>query len=102
MNFQGLSVATTTFFIAVALAAGSPRSAGAADSHEFIIAADDGYGVQECLAEAGPCGQVVADAWCEAHGQGRAVRFGPQSAFSGEMATKIASTENAYVIRCGN
>ncbi len=72
-----------------------------AASHDFVIAANDGYGVQECLAQAGPCGQVVADAWCEAHGEGRALRYGPQSAIAGR-ATNIASTDEPYVISCGD
>jgi hypothetical protein len=73
-----------------------------AESHDFVVAGNDGYGVQECLAEAGPCGQVVADAWCEAHGLGHALRFGAQSTFTGGRPTNVASTDEPYVIRCGN
>ena len=100
MNFQRLSV-VIPFFLGVVVAAGSVGRA-AAESHDFVIVANDGYGVQECLAEAGPCGQVVADAWCEAHGQGRALRYGAQSAFSGGRPTNVASTDEPYVITCGD
>jgi hypothetical protein len=41
----------------------------------FVVAADDGYGLGDCLTAGGDCGQVVADAWCEAHGFARAVSF---------------------------
>jgi hypothetical protein len=73
-----------------------------AESHDFVVAGNDGYGVQECLAEAGPCGQVVADAWCEAHGEGHALRYGAQSTFGSDRPTTVASTDEPYVIRCGN
>ena len=48
----------------------------AGEAHSFIVAANDGYGVQDCLGEGGECGHVVADAWCEAHGHGAALAFG--------------------------
>jgi hypothetical protein len=77
-------------------------SARAGETHALVIAANDGYGVQDCLAEAGECGQVVADAWCEAHGHGAAVSFGPVSRFAGAVATKIAATPEDYVVNCGD
>ena len=43
----------------------------------FLVPANDGYGVGNCLATGGECGQLVADAWCQAHGYGRAASFGP-------------------------
>ncbi|WP_311276612.1 hypothetical protein [Methylobacterium sp. WCS2018Hpa-22] len=43
----------------------------------FLIPAGEGYGVGECLvAGSGSCGQVVADAWCEAQGFAAAGSFG--------------------------
>lgn len=42
----------------------------------FVIAAAPGYGVEDCLAQGGECGHVVADAWREASGHGKAVNFG--------------------------
>src|ERR1700761_263802 len=52
----------------VALAA-SPffvHPAAAQDPSTFVIAASDGYGVGDCLAEGGSCGRIEADAWCVA------------------------------------
>ena len=72
------------------------------ETHALVIAANDGYGVQDCLAEAGECGQIVANAWCEAHGPGIAVSFGPASRFAGVVATKIAATEENYVVNCAD
>jgi len=90
---------------ALALAAGLASfssSASASETHPLVVAANDGYGVEDCLAEAGECGQVVADAWCEAHGHGPAVSFGPASRFSTALATKIAATPESYVVNCGD
>ncbi len=72
------------------------------ETHALVIAANDGYGVQDCLAEAGECGQIVANAWCEAHGHGAAVSFGPASRFADVIAAKIVATEEDYVVNCAD
>jgi hypothetical protein len=92
------------YLLAIGLLAGATSSTGARaeETHALVVAANDGYGVEDCLAEAGECGQVVADAWCEAHGHGPAVSFGPASRSSTGLATKIAVTPETYVINCGN
>jgi len=92
--------ATTILILGVASNALS-RTSEAAESHSFVIAANDGYGVEECLAGSNECGQVVADAWCEAHGHGAAISFGLRSAFSG-APTKVSATSEPYVINCGD
>jgi hypothetical protein len=83
--------------------AGPTASCLAAESHSFIIAASEGYGVQDCLGGEGDCGQVVADAWCEAHGHGAALAFGRTDDVTG--AIKVAATPKmppgAYFITCG-
>jgi hypothetical protein len=45
----------------------------------FLVPGHDGYGVGDCLASGGECGQLVANTWCEAQGFRRAVSFGPTS-----------------------
>jgi len=102
MIFQRSFVFIMPLFLGVLVSMGSLSGARAEESHDYIIAANDGYGLQECLAEGGECGQVVADAWCEAHGHGAAVSFGPRSAFVGVGATKISTAEEPYVIKCGD
>jgi hypothetical protein len=93
MKFAGISVIVLPF-VAAALAGGF-GSAHAADANEYEIAANDGYGLQECLESGNECGRVVADAWCEAHGHGHALSFGLR-------ATKIAATDETYVVKCGD
>ncbi len=81
-----------------AMSASAP--ARAADPHEYEIAANDGYGIEDCLAAGSGCGQVVADAWCEAHGRGHALAFGTRSAIDGRP-TPVSAVDEPYVIKCG-
>ncbi len=76
--------ATLAFTAVLASAAASftglpsdPRSGERRSEAVFLIPANDGYGVAECLVAGGECGQIVADAWCETQGYARAASFGP-------------------------
>ncbi|MGO8739533.1 hypothetical protein [Rhodoblastus sp.] len=42
----------------------------------YLVRADEGYGVNDCIRGGDDCAKVVADAWCEAHGHGEAKAFG--------------------------
>lgn len=44
----------------------------------FIVANDDGYGVDTCLLTGADCGQTIANAWCVANGYDHAVSFRKQ------------------------
>ncbi len=48
----------------------------AQESRTFVIPAETGYGVEECLDAGGDCGPTVANALCNAYGQGVALEFG--------------------------
>jgi hypothetical protein len=67
---------TKSIVAASAFLVGSVAASKAQDTTTFVIAAASGYGVEDCLGQGGECGQVVADAWCQAHGQGAALKFG--------------------------
>jgi hypothetical protein len=91
------------FFIAVALGVGSTGQGQAAEGNTFIIAATEGYGVEDCLAEGGECGRVVADAWCEAHGHGAAISFGLADDITNAIPVSVAGKSGApYIVRCGD
>lgn len=68
-------LAGLSLLVAAALGAPSVQAAGAEKT--FLIPANDGYGVAECLTGTGACGKVVADAWCEAQGFAAAASYGP-------------------------
>jgi hypothetical protein len=66
----------TAMFIAAASLTLLPNGTQASSTEAtFLVPAADGYGVAECLISNKPCGQVVADTWCEAQGYNRAVSF---------------------------
>lgn len=62
----------------------------------YVIAADSGYGIDDCISQSFDCGSVVATAWCEAHGHGAARAFGPASDVT--FATLVSSTKNVKAV----
>ena len=96
--------ATVPLFFVLALGAGQTGQGQADEGHIFIIAAADGYGVEDCLAEGGECGRVVADAWCEAHGHGAAIAFGPADEVTNAIPVGVAAnkSQRPYIVRCGD
>jgi len=98
MKYPQSAVAVIPIIMGVLIGVGELNGAKAEEIHAYVVASNDGYGLEECLSDAGgACGQVVADAWCEAHGHGAAVSFGPQSLFG---ATKISTAAEPYVVNC--
>lgn len=90
---------------ATGLALVEPPSRAQAESAQrgvYVIPAG-GYGVDECVATSAECGRVVATAWCEAHGHGRAVAFGSASdiTFSANVSVK-APPRDSVIITCGD
>ncbi|MBB2961298.1 hypothetical protein [Methylobacterium sp. R2-1] len=71
----------------------------------FLIPAEDGYGVGECLS-GGPseCGQVVANAWCESQGFASASNYGiaAQDEYTGAIgdAAPVKSAPRPLRITC--
>lgn len=70
----------------------------------FIIADQDGYGLNECLKERAECGRVVADAWCESHGHGPARAFGRAGDITAAIPTETshAPEADATVVACSD
>jgi hypothetical protein len=70
----------------------------------FLIPSSDGYGVGECLTTPGSaCGQVVANAWCEAQGYAAANSYGVAAAdeYTGAIGKPVAiPTERPIRITC--
>jgi hypothetical protein len=104
MRHFRFGVAAIAVLVGLAVWAGETRASQAVEGHSFLIASNDGYGLQDCLGEGGDCGRVVADAWCEAHGRGAALSFGPAEDVLGAVATAAtpAKADRAYVVTCGD
>lgn len=91
--------------LSLALMLLAAQNAGAAPAtKDFILPADDGYGMDDCLAEAGTCGQMIADAWCKANGLVKSIAYGPidPAEMTASISTaKIArTTPAAYRVTC--
>jgi hypothetical protein len=71
-------------------------------SETFVIPADDGYGTQDCLGKDKACGQVVASAWCEAHGLAAPIAFGPASDVTGAISgvKPVKLDPNSFIVTC--
>jgi hypothetical protein len=42
---------------------------------DLVVPADDGYGMDECLAEGGPCAKLIADSWCQVNGMRTSIGY---------------------------
>ena len=77
----------------------------AQSAHSYIMPADDGYGITECIAMGGACARVVADAWCEAHGHAQAIAFGRAEDATASIIVPTADANSpqpgSYIVTCG-
>jgi len=92
--------------LAAALALILATPALAQNAASFVVANDDGYGVDTCLESGTACGQPIANSWCVANGYDHAIGFRPQTAadVTGSIATptQVAAVADphAVVITC--
>lgn len=72
----------------------------------FLVPADDGYGMDDCLSEGKACAKLVADSWCQVKGMAVSIRFERASAddVTASLTSKAAVSprEAAYLITCQN
>lgn len=82
----------------------TPAKAPAHVEKTFLIPSSDGYGVGDCLSTPGSeCGQVVANAWCEAQGYAAANSYGVAAAdeYTGAISQPVpAPSERPIRITC--
>jgi hypothetical protein len=80
----------------------APRASGLGEG-VYLVPANDGYGIADCIAEKRACGKSVAETWCQAHGYRTALTFGvaERSDFTGSVSTNgSASQRMPIVISC--
>lgn len=106
LTILGFTAAVTAAAASFILVPAGATKAAVPEGTTFLIPASDGYGVADCLTGGSECGQVVANAWCEAHGFGRADKFGLAAAedATGSVGASRASAraERPISITCGN
>lgn len=92
--------------LALAAALLAAPSAYAQNLESFVVADDDGYGVDSCLESGGSCAQPIATAWCVANGYSHSVGIRPQTAadvtgsISGPTQVASIALPHAVVITC--
>lgn len=78
-------------------------AAKAGDSHVLIIPPDDGYDFQECLKTKSPCGEIVADAWCQANGLKASKAFGrAEDLAAADEAPTGGIGPGSFFVACGD
>lgn len=86
------------------VAAPAAKSAGILSEGIFLIPANDGYGVADCISSTHACGKIVADAWCQNHGYKVALSYGvaDRADFTGSVPKSIGNTRNEMpmVVNC--
>jgi hypothetical protein len=87
--------------IGLLLACLRPGQSYSSEAKTFFIAAAKGYGVEDCLSEGGECGNVVANAWCEAYGRGAALKFGRSEENAETNPESSIAVSEPYFITCG-
>lgn len=66
----------------------SSQAAERAGPTTYVVSDQDGYGVLDCLTQKSDCGKIVADGWCESHGAGPALAFGPAADVTASVDAK--------------
>ncbi len=103
----GFAALTGALLLSFMLIQAAPSRASTGESAIFLIPASDGYGIAHCLLSRSTCGDVVADAWCEAHGFARAESYGTAARedYTGSVsAVRVAMREREapLSITCGD
>jgi hypothetical protein len=96
--FRALLLVAFAFFTYMA-----SRPLAQAETHTFVISKNEGYGILDCLGGEKACGQIVADAYCEAQGFAAPVAFGTAedvTGKSGGTAPAFHAEPGAFIVTC--
>ena len=73
---------------------------------DFIVPADDGYGMDECMAEGGPCAKLIADSWCQVNGMKTSLHYAATEAsdVTASLSKKITDRlpTPSYIVTCSD
>ncbi len=81
----------------------APRGNPGLGEGVYLVPANDGYGIADCIAEKRSCGRSVAETWCQSHGYRTAVSFGvaDRADITGSVPRASVSGQMPIVISCG-
>ena len=80
-------------------------SVQAQDARRLVIPAQDGYDFESCQKNSSQCAQIIADAWCDAKGFGKAIGFEHMDQYeaTASLINKNQTTNRpALVITCAH
>jgi len=103
--FTMLGVGTVVFLAAASLTLLPNGTQASSTEATFMVPAADGYGVAECLITNQACGQVVATAWCEAHGYAKAISYRqvtPDEVTGAIQKAALSPEERPVSVTCSN
>ena len=103
--FTMLGMGSVVFLAAASLTLLPNGTKASSSQATFMVPAADGYGVAECLISNQACGQVVATAWCEAHGYAKAVSYrqiAPDEVTGTIQKAALAPEERPVSVTCSN
>ena len=90
----------------IVVAQAAPKSGGEKTETTFLIPANDGYGVADCISSNKTCGKIVADAWCQNHGYKVALNYGvaDRADFTGSVPKPTGNDSGSMpmVVNCSN
>ena len=95
----------TLFIAALFLSLPPVLSVQAQEARRLVIPAQDGYDFDGCQKNSSQCAQIIADAWCDAKGFGKAIGFEhmDQSETTASMLNKSQTSKRpALVITCAH
>lgn len=99
----GFTAVLASAAIGLAFMPEDTRADTAVRSATFLVPTNDGYGVADCLITGSSCGQIIADAWCEAQGYARAVSFritAPEEVTGAVQTVSLARRDRPIEITC--
>jgi hypothetical protein len=77
----------------------APRASGLGEG-VYLVPANDGYGIADCISEKRACGKTVAETWCQTHGYRTALNFGvaDRSDFTGSVSANGATGQKMPIV----
>jgi hypothetical protein len=73
-------------------------------THTFVIPIDEGYGLDDCIGQDRSCAEVVAAAWCEAHGYAEPIVYGRAADIATGAVTTLPQPghidANSFIVTC--
>lgn len=100
MSCSGLRRILLPALFGIALAVVGVSEGQAQETRTIVVPAETGYGVEECLDAGGDCGPTVANALCNAYGQGVALEFGQYGVDKSKPSNASWPAPKRYYVDC--